>query len=406
MIVFSKTFRSAALALVLLGAIGCANRPPALNCAAKPATVTAGGTATINTNAVDPDRRDQNRLSYSWSSSAGSVKESDGGKSAVFDSSGLQPGTYSVTAEVRDRKHTVKCAVDVVVSKDKKAPIASCQPSTVRVTEGSSTTLRVSASDPNNDPLSYSWSVGGRAVDNNQPQFVFGTAGRSAGSHSARVTVTDSDGMTADCEFAVVVERKPNRNPTVTLTVDKTDVTAGDTITAKVRASDPDNDPIAYSWKVDGQARPATGSQLSLKTSGMSGGRHTISVTVTDDRGGSATETKSFSVREQITIQMSGSRPNNVAKAQLDEVALKLQQNPQLRASITGHTDDRGSESGNQKMGQRRGDAAKDYLVTQHSIPGNRISTGSAGESQPVADNKTAEGRSENRRVVVELYAP
>ena len=406
MIVFSKTFRSAALALALLGAVGCANRPPVLNCAAKPVTVTPGGTATVNSNASDPDRRDQDRLSYSWSSSAGRVTESDSGESAVFDSSGLQPGTYTVTAEVRDRKHTVKCAVDVVVAKDKKAPTVSCQPSTVRVAEGGSATLRASASDPNNDPLSYSWSVDGRAVDNNQAQFVFGTAGRSAGSHTARVSVTDSDGMSSNCEFAVVVERKANRNPTVTLTVDKTEVTAGDTITAKVTASDPDNDPITYSWKVDGQARPETGSQLSLNTSGLSGGRHTVSVTVTDDRGGSTTETRSFSVRERITIQMSGSRPNNVAKAQLDEVALKLQQNPQLRASITGHTDGRGSESGNQKMGQRRADAAKDYLVTQHSISGDRISTGSAGESQPVADNKTADGRDENRRVVVELYAP
>ena len=406
MIVLSKTFRGAMLALTLLAAVGCANRPPVLDCAVQPATVMLGDTTTIKTNAMDPDRRDQDKLSYAWSSSAGKVTESEGGTSAVFDSSGLQPGTYSVTAEVRDRKHAVKCAVDVIVAKDKKAPMVSCQPSSVRVTEGGSTTLRASASDANNDPLTYAWSVDGRTVDSDQSQFVFGTTGRSIGSHRARVTVTDSDGMAANCDFAVVIERKPNRNPTASLSVDKTDVLAGDMIMAKVTASDPDNDPLTYSWRVDGQSRSETGNQLSVNTSGMAGGHHTISATVMDDRGGSATDTKSFSVRERSTIQISGSRLDNVAKAQLDEVALKMQQNPQLRASITGHTDDRGSEGGNQKMGQKRADAAKDYLVTEQGISGDRVSTASAGESQPVADNKTKEGRRENRRVVVELAAP
>ena len=101
---------------------------------------------------------------------------------------------------------------------------------------------------------------------------------------------------------------------------------------------------------------------------------------------------------------MSGMRPDNVAKAKLDEIAVKMQQNSQLRARITGHTDDTGSEANNVKAGQKRADAARAYLVDEHSIDESRIETKSAGQSSPVSDNGTAEGRKENRRVEIELF--
>jgi outer membrane protein OmpA-like peptidoglycan-associated protein len=90
----------------------------------------------------------------------------------------------------------------------------------------------------------------------------------------------------------------------------------------------------------------------------------------------------------------------------LDEIALKLQQNPRLRMSITGHTDDRGGETANERVGLRRAEALRDYLIQQHNIDTSRIETRSAGEGSPVADNQTAEGRKQNRRAEVELYVP
>ena len=194
--------------------------------------------------------------------------------------------------------------------------------------------------------------------------------------------------------------------PTVTLSLDKQEVYAGETVNATASASDPHNDPLTLSWSVDNQSRPGTASQLAVNTSGMSGGSHSVTVTVRDDRDGRATDTKSFSVTEKIVIQINQLRPDNIAKAQLDEIALKMQQSPQLRATITGHTDDRGGESGNERYGQRRADAVKDYLVEENNISEGRIETKSAGESQPMADNSTAQGRQENRRVEVELSVP
>lgn len=387
-----------ATALFLLVGGGCVNRPPMLNCIVEPQTVTEGQTATIRSNANDPNN---DPLTFEWSSSSGRVS---GQSAATFDSTGLSPGRYTVTANVRDEKNTVTCSVDVNVEKNKQPPTVSCNPSNVSVTEGQSTTLSASASDPNNDSLTYSWSVDGQSVTNDSASFEFGTQGRSVGSHAAAVTVMDVDGLSANCAFSVSVDRRPNRNPTVTVTLEKNEVYAGDTLPASAQGSDPDNDPLTYSWTLDGQNYSGTSNSIQINTSGLAGGRHSVSATVRDDRGATDNDTKQFSVREKIVIQMNTARPNNVAKARLDEIALKMQQNPQLRASITGHTDDRGSEGGNQRYGQRRADALKDYLVSEHSVSEGRIEAKSAGESQPVSDNNTPQGRQDNRRAEVELY--
>jgi outer membrane protein OmpA-like peptidoglycan-associated protein len=389
--------------LFLLAAGGCANRPPLINCVPQSVTLTEGETVTIQSNARDLDSNDT--LTYNWSAQNGRLSPSNG--SAVFDTTGLSPATYIVDLRVTDRKqNAVRCSLDVTVEKNRQAPVVSCDPSTTTVTEGQSTTLRASASDPNNDAITYRWSVDGQSVSNDQASFEFGTTGRSVGTHNVTVTATDSDGLSSSCDFGVTVDRRPNRNPTVALSFDKQSVYAGETINARASATDPDGDPVTYAWTLDNQRRSETSASLSINTSGLSGGRHSASVTVRDDRGASASDTQSFSVQEKIVIQINQIRPDNVAKAQLDEIALKMQQNPQLRALATGHTDDRGSERANERVGQRRADAVKDYLVSQHNIDAGRIETRSAGEGQPVSDNSTAQGRQENRRVEVELSVP
>jgi OOP family OmpA-OmpF porin len=69
----------------------------------------------------------------------------------------------------------------------------------------------------------------------------------------------------------------------------------------------------------------------------------------------------------------------------------------------TGHTDSVGSDRYNLDLGLRRADAVRNYLVSKGLEPG-RVYVDSKGEREPVTTNKTAQGRSENRRVVVEVY--
>lgn len=389
--------------VLLLVAGGCANRPPVLNCIADMSTIIEGNSVTIQSNATDPDRNDQ--LTFNWSAAQGSLSTQNG--SASFDSTGLSPGNYTVGLEVRDKKQNLAtCEVSLTVDKNKIAPVIACEPSNVNVTEGQSTTITAQASDGNNDALTYSWSVDGSSVTNNQPSFDFGSAGRSVGDHTVQVTVTDVDNLSANCQFNVTVDRRPNTGPTVALTLDKNEVYAGDQVGANAQASDAEGDPMTYSWTLDGQSRSDTSSSISIDTTGLSGGNHSVAVTVRDDHDGSGSATQTLSVREKLVVQVSGIRPDNLAKAALDEIALKMRQNSQLRITLTGHTDDRGSEAVNQRTGQRRADAVKAYLVDEQNVAESRIETESAGETQPATDNETAQGRQDNRRVEIELYVP
>jgi outer membrane protein OmpA-like peptidoglycan-associated protein len=85
------------------------------------------------------------------------------------------------------------------------------------------------------------------------------------------------------------------------------------------------------------------------------------------------------------------------AKA-LDRSGTILKENPQIKVEIGGHTDPAGPEKVNQKMSEKRAQSAKKYLMDKFGIAENRLVTKGYGTTKPVADNKTEEGRSKNRR--------
>jgi OOP family OmpA-OmpF porin len=89
-------------------------------------------------------------------------------------------------------------------------------------------------------------------------------------------------------------------------------------------------------------------------------------------------------------------------KAKLDELVGKLKVVDLEVVIAIGHTDSIGSKAYNQKLSVRRADAVKAYLVSK-GIEASRIHTEGKGEMQPVADNKTKEGRAKNRRVEIEV---
>jgi OOP family OmpA-OmpF porin len=86
----------------------------------------------------------------------------------------------------------------------------------------------------------------------------------------------------------------------------------------------------------------------------------------------------------------------------LKEVAQILKDNPQLKMSIDGHTDNVGTDVSNQKLSENRAGAVKKYLV-KLGVDESRLIVTGYGESQPIADNKTAAGRQKNRRVEMKL---
>ncbi|MDM0113538.1 OmpA family protein [Variovorax sp. J22R133] len=89
-------------------------------------------------------------------------------------------------------------------------------------------------------------------------------------------------------------------------------------------------------------------------------------------------------------------------RAKLDDLVSKIRDVNLEVIIAVGHTDSIGSDAYNQRLSVRRAEAVKAYLVSK-GIERNRVYTEGKGEKQPVADNKTAEGRAKNRRVEIEV---
>ena len=90
------------------------------------------------------------------------------------------------------------------------------------------------------------------------------------------------------------------------------------------------------------------------------------------------------------------------ARMAIDEFAERLvSENANVYVEVQGHTDSTGNENYNLKLGQQRAETVLRYLSREHHIPLHRISAVSYGESAPIDDNATREGRARNRRVAL-----
>ena len=89
-----------------------------------------------------------------------------------------------------------------------------------------------------------------------------------------------------------------------------------------------------------------------------------------------------------------------IARDRLDEVARALQDNPYDSIVVEGHTDAIGSQRANEDLSRRRAESVRDYLIGQ-GVDSGQIRAVGIGSSRPVADNKSPEGRANNRRVEI-----
>jgi outer membrane protein OmpA-like peptidoglycan-associated protein len=103
-------------------------------------------------------------------------------------------------------------------------------------------------------------------------------------------------------------------------------------------------------------------------------------------------------INEKIQFEVNRSRILPVSYGILDQVAQVMRDYPAISIRIEGHTDSDGSDDYNQKLSQQRADAVLAYLVSQ-GLAQSRMTAAGLGETQPVDTNRTADGRSNNRRV-------
>jgi outer membrane protein OmpA-like peptidoglycan-associated protein len=107
---------------------------------------------------------------------------------------------------------------------------------------------------------------------------------------------------------------------------------------------------------------------------------------------------------DKVRFPLNRAEISDEAKAIIDEAVTPLKtENRGVYFEVQGYTDATGEEPYNFRLGEERAMAVRDYIAKTHGIALSRINVISYGESNPVADNNTKDGRAQNRRVVIRI---
>jgi outer membrane protein OmpA-like peptidoglycan-associated protein len=199
---------------------------------------------------------------------------------------------------------------------------------------------------------------------------------------------------------------------------DRNSVTVGDTVQIMATASDPDNDPLSYSWKSSGGRVHGRDASVRFETAGLSAGHYSVMGHVDDGRGGSADcqlgievqlpppppEMVELETRLSLhSIYFATARPTVVNPtgglvSSQEQILAKLAADfqryltfrPEAHLILGGHADPRGSVEYNKGLTDRRVGRTKSYLV-EHGVPADHIETRSYGEADQLTAEQTKE---------------
>jgi opacity protein-like surface antigen len=283
-------------------------------------------------------------------------------------------------------------------------PVAACSinPTSVYAGSGDAVAVHVNASDPDNDSLSYGYSATGGTVEGTGADARWNTTGLAQGSYTVTSKVDDGKGGNATCSADLTVAPKPNQPPVISCATDRSPIMPGERTGITATASDPDGDPLTYSYAPTGGQIVGTGGKVQFDSTGLQPGSYTVKCSVSDGRGGTADANTNVDVQQpppppQATkvgdcgyTKLGASRFDNACKRVGDDVSLRLKNDPTAKLVIVGFADPKEPKSA--KIAQERADLAKKYLG-EKGIDASRITTRTGTASTEKGMEK------ENRRV-------
>jgi hypothetical protein len=193
-------------------------------------------------------------------------------------------------------------SINIVESAPKNwPPTVELVASRVRVPQGEEVVISATASDRDGDRLSYSWSSSGGQLTGTGNKYTLKTSSISPGQVEIRATVADGRGETATGKLVITVTERPNNSPALgQIDIDRTRISAGERVQLRAYATDPDGDNLTYQWATTAGTISGSGPQASIDTAGVNTASGSVQVTVslkvTDPRGGTATGSRSFVV--------------------------------------------------------------------------------------------------------------
>src|SRR2546430_13228789 len=211
--------------------------------------------------------------------------------------------------------------------------------------------------------------------------------------------VDDGKGGTASCAADIKVEEKPNHPPTAALSIERSPILPGERTGVTCHGSDPDNDPLTYSYTTTGGQIGGSGSSVQFDATTLQPGSYDVKCTVNDGRGVAADSSANVQVKEppQIkqleaklalhsiyfpTAQPTVAKPTGgllpSQEVTLDTLASDFKQyltyRPDAHLILEGHADIRGAKDYNVKLSERRVERTKSYLV-EKGVPADHLET-------------------------------
>ena len=159
------------------------------------------------------------------------------------------------------------------------------------MTLGGSVAITAVASSPEGRPLTYSWSASSGTISGNGNKATLNTSGAAAGTITVTCKVADDQGRSASATTVVTVNAVQAAPPTISCSANPSIINQGGTAVITAAGSSPQNLPLTYSYSASAGSISGTGTTANLETSGASAGMVTVTCTVDQQGGGTASAT-------------------------------------------------------------------------------------------------------------------